>query len=72
MQKNGTQKIVVTGGAGFIGSGVIRYLNDRAFSNIIVVDELAKTEKWKNLVGKQFIDFIPKQQLFDWLKGRAS
>lgn len=64
------QNIVVTGGAGFIGSGVIRHLNDLGHSNIIVVDELAKTEKWKNLVGKQFVDFIPKHQLFDWLKGR--
>ncbi|MCE5318654.1 MAG: ADP-glyceromanno-heptose 6-epimerase [Parachlamydia sp.] len=64
------QNIVVTGGAGFIGSGVIRHLNDQGHSNIIVVDELAKTEKWKNLVGKQFVDFIPKHQFFDWLKGR--
>lgn len=64
------QNIVVTGGAGFIGSGVVRHLNDKGHSNIIVVDELAKTEKWKNLVGKQFVDFIPKHQLFDWLKDR--
>lgn len=64
------QNIIVTGGAGFIGSGVIRHLNDKGHSNLIVVDELAKTEKWKNLVGKQFVDFIPKQQFFDWLKGR--
>lgn len=64
------QNIVVTGGAGFIGSGVIRHLNDQGHSNIFVVDELAKTEKWKNLVGKEFVDFIPKHQLFDWLKGR--
>src|SRR5262245_26806093 len=64
------QHIIVTGGAGFIGSGVIRHLNDKGHFNIIVVDELAKTDKWKNLVGKQFVDFIPKHQLFDWLKGR--
>jgi ADP-L-glycero-D-manno-heptose 6-epimerase len=64
--------IVVTGGAGFIGSGVIRHLNDQGKRDIIVVDELAKTEKWKNLVGKQFVDFISKHQLFDWLKGRES
>lgn len=51
---------------------MIRYLNEQGYSNLIVVDELAKTEKWKNLVGKHFVDFIPKQQLFDWLKGRES
>ncbi len=66
------KKIIVTGGAGFIGSGVIRHLNEQGFGNIIVVDELAKTEKWKNLVGKKFIDFIAKQNLYDWLKGRES
>lgn len=64
--------IVVTGGAGFIGSGVIRYLNDQGIKNIIVVDNLGHTEKWKNLVGKQFIDVIDKSQLFDWLEGREN
>lgn len=64
------KKIIVTGGAGFIGSGIIRHLNLQKKTNIIVVDELAKSEKWKNLVGKQYVDFIPKQPFFDWLKGR--
>lgn len=64
------QLIVVTGGAGFIGSGVIRYLNDQNIYNIVVVDELEKTEKWKNLVGKRILDIIDKSIFFDWLKGR--
>lgn len=64
------QLIVVTGGAGFIGSAVIRHLNEQGLNNIIVVDELGKTEKWKNLVGKQIIDIISKRHLFDWLKGK--
>ncbi len=66
------QLIVITGGAGFIGSCVIRYLNDQGFSNIFVVDELCHTEKWKNLRGKQFADIISKHQLFNWLEGRES
>lgn len=66
------QLIIVTGGAGFIGSCLIRYLNDKGYSNIIVVDELGDTEKWKNLVGKQFIDILDKSQLFSWLEGRES
>ncbi len=66
------QFIVITGGAGFIGSGVIRYLNDKGFTNLIVVDELDHTEKWKNLVGKKFVDFINKSQLFSWLIGKES
>lgn len=64
------QIIVVTGGSGFIGSGVIRYLNNKGINNIVVVDHLGQSEKWKNLVGKQIIDVIDKSQLFDWLVGR--
>lgn len=64
------QLVIVTGGSGFIGSGVIRHLNDRGISNILVVDELDRTEKWKNLVGKKFADIIDKRQLFQWLEGR--
>lgn len=66
------QLIVVTGGAGFIGSCVIRYLNDKGLSNIIVVDELRSSEKWKNLVGKEFVDILAKDQLFHWLQGREN
>lgn len=64
------QLIVVTGGAGFIGSSVVRYLNNMGMKNIVIVDELRQTEKWKNLVGKQFVDIISKSQLFSWLVGK--
>jgi ADP-L-glycero-D-manno-heptose 6-epimerase len=64
------QYIIVTGGAGFIGSCVIRHLNDRGIYNIIVVDDLGHSEKWQNLVGKQFIDIIDKNKLFTWLEGK--
>ena len=66
------QWIIVTGGAGFIGSGCVRYLNDNGIKNIIIVDELGRNESWKNLVGKQFIDLIPKGELFHWLEGKES
>lgn len=64
------QLIVVTGGCGFIGSGVIRHLNDKGIRNILVVDEFDHSEKWKNLVGKKFVDLIDKNDLFQWLQGR--
>ena len=64
--------IIVTGGAGFIGSGVVRYLNDQGHRNLVIVDDLGHGEKWKNLVGKQFVDIIEKRQFFDWLDGRDS
>lgn len=66
------QLIVITGGVGFIGSGVIRYLNDKGMKNLIIVDDLGQTEKWKNLVGKQFIDVISKSHLFQWLEGKET
>ncbi len=66
------QWIVITGGAGFIGSCLIQHLNEKQLSNIIVVDELGTDDKWKNLVGKQFGDILEKHQLFEWLKGRET
>lgn len=62
--------IVLTGGSGFIGSGVLRLLNDRGWKNIIVVDNLGTSDKWKNLVGKRFLDALHKDDLFEWLQGR--
>ncbi|NGX42410.1 MAG: ADP-L-glycero-D-manno-heptose-6-epimerase [Chlamydiae bacterium] len=64
--------IIVTGAAGFIGSGVLRHLNDKGTSNLVVVDDLGTTEKWKNLVGKSFSDIINIQQFFSWLEGKES
>jgi len=66
------QYIVVTGGAGFIGSCVVKQLNTMGFSNIVIVDQLGTDEKWKNLVGKQFEELVPIDQLFTWLKDRES
>jgi ADP-L-glycero-D-manno-heptose 6-epimerase len=64
------QFIVITGAAGLIGSACVRYLNDRGFANLILVDDIKKTSKWKNLLNKKYIDFISKHQLFHWLEGR--
>lgn len=52
--------IIVTGGAGFIGSAIVWRLNSLGNDNIIIVDELGTTEKWKNLVGLKFQEFIHK------------
>lgn len=66
------QLIVVTGGAGFIGSGIVRHLNEKGITNLLLVDDLGKTEKWKNLVGKKFIDLISKNHLLNWLEGKEA
>lgn len=53
--------IVVTGGAGFIGSAIVWRLNTLGKDNIIIVDELGTTDKWKNLVGLKFQEFVHKE-----------
>jgi ADP-L-glycero-D-manno-heptose 6-epimerase len=50
--------MVVTGGAGLIGSALIWELNQRGFQNIIVTDRLDRTEKWKNLVPLRYEDYF--------------
>lgn len=52
--------IILTGGAGFIGSCMLKKLNDEGRDDILVVDHLGEGNKWKNLVGKRFVDFIHK------------
>jgi ADP-L-glycero-D-manno-heptose 6-epimerase len=63
--------IVVTGGAGFIGSAIVWELNRRGEKEIVIVDELGTDEKWKNLVGLQFEDFVNKQKFIDSINNGA-
>ena len=46
-----------------VGSGVVRCLNDRGYTNLILVDDLKQSEKWRNLVGKQFLDLVSRHQI---------
>lgn len=64
--------LLITGAAGMIGSCAVRYLNDLGNDQLILVDDLKKSEKWKNLVGKSFLDLVPKSKLFDLLEERGS
>jgi len=57
--------IVVTGGAGFIGSTLIAGLNSRGLSDILVVDELACDQKWKNLRNLSFADYVEKDNFLE-------
>lgn len=52
--------VILTGGAGFIGSCFLWKLNQEGIDNIIVVDYLDETDKWRNLLGKRFHDYIQK------------
>lgn len=57
--------IIVTGGAGFIGSALIWKLNQMGEEEIIIVDELGKDEKWKNLTGLRFIDIYHPNEFIE-------
>lgn len=52
--------IIVTGGAGFIGSNIVRSLNERGYRNILIVDDLTNGHKFKNIADLTFIDYIDK------------
>jgi len=54
--------VIVTGGAGFIGSCLINYLNNKGIEDIIVVDHMTESDKWKNLIGKKFVDYLDKDE----------
>jgi len=62
--------LLVTGGAGFIGSNVVAALNDAGRSDVVVCDLLGHDGKWRNLAKRQLADIVPPAQLTDWLKGR--
>ncbi|HTA81910.1 MAG TPA: ADP-glyceromanno-heptose 6-epimerase [Bacteroidia bacterium] len=60
--------IVVTGAAGFIGSCLVRKLNDERFFDIVVVDDFSNKSKADNLEGKKFVQQVHRDELANWLK----
>ena len=52
---------IVTGGAGLIGSAVVWGLNRRGIEDILVVDHLGNSDKWKNLSALSFSDYMEKE-----------
>ena len=58
---------ILTGGAGFIGSNILKALNERSVTDIIVVDNLTRNEKFKNIVGLHFSDYIDKTDFINYI-----
>ena len=62
--------LLVTGGAGFIGSNVVASLNEAGRADIAISDMLGSDGKWRNLARRQIADFIPPPELRRWLDAR--
>ena len=65
-------RILVTGGAGFIGSAIVWALNQRGIEDIVVTDLLGKDEKWRNLVPLRFSDYLEADRLREMLIGNRN
>lgn len=58
-------KIIVTGGAGFIGSAIVWRLNELGYDDILIVDRMDETDKWKNLAPLRFVDYVEAVDFLD-------
>ncbi|HAE47744.1 MAG TPA: ADP-glyceromanno-heptose 6-epimerase, partial [Tistrella mobilis] len=63
--------IVVTGGAGFIGSNILAGLEARGHDDLVVVDTLGTDEKWRNIAKRALADVVAPERIFDFLNARA-
>lgn len=59
---------IVTGGAGFIGSAFVWKLNQKGIDDVVIVDNLSTTEKWKNLVNLNYAEYVHKDDFHEMLK----
>jgi ADP-L-glycero-D-manno-heptose 6-epimerase len=62
------EMIIVTGTAGFIGSCMVKRLNDAGYTDLILVDDFTRADKNANLVGKTYASQMHRSNLIRWLE----
>lgn len=62
---------IITGGAGFIGSAMVWGLNRAGVTDIMVVDHLGSSEKWKNLVNRRYARYVHRAEFLEMLRGNS-
>lgn len=60
--------IILTGGAGFVGSNILKRLNAEGEEDVLVVDNLRNADKYRNLVGARFSDYVGKADFLNLLE----
>ena len=70
MLKGPESRILITGGAGFIGSALVWELNRRGCEKIVLADRLGTDEKWRNLVPLKFADYVDGLDLLDRIENQ--
>lgn len=61
--------IVITGGAGMIGSMIAWQLNQQGRDDLVIVDRQTHAEQWQNLCRRRYADYLDKDELLPWLAG---
>ena len=64
--------IIVTGGAGFIGSNIVAGLQAQGYKDIVVVDWLGNQEKWKNIAKRELAAIVAPEEMFQYLMKHQS
>jgi ADP-L-glycero-D-manno-heptose 6-epimerase len=64
--------IIVTGAAGFIGSNLVKKLNDEGYHDLILVDDFSRADKNKNLEGKKYTRQIDRESFLSWLSDNSN
>lgn len=67
--------VIVTGGAGFIGSCIVAMLNEKGIEDILIVDNIRETDKWKNMSNKKYTSYCNRDEflaMLPSLKGKVT